>query len=332
MALITENISLQAITVLNGETCAKGCAERDECVFAAVSNIGNESNPSLYVNDQGGQHDGWTETDLSTWTTEDPTDIAGAQDFIFIVNGAETLPLARSMDRGTTIAYLSGSTDMGTNNPFAADLITPDFIIVVGANGYVWVSDDYGTTWQTVSAGGATSENLTEVMICRDNPSVVYAVGANNAIIKSRDGGYSWFALTGPSATDALSALEVIAENELLVGNDDGELWQTTDGGNTWTEQAELPSLPASAAINAISCCACGSVEKHGACYLIVEDTAASEHIVLRNAGFGSAQWETEEGFTSLSLIPQDIVCCNNNRALVVGGDESNSGFTGLIS
>jgi photosystem II stability/assembly factor-like uncharacterized protein len=334
MALITQDVSLVAVASLNGEGCAKGCAEADECAFAVVSTLGNEGSPWFYVNQQGGQHSQWVGHGLTGWLTHDPTDIAGVKAFIIIVNGQEALPLARSQDYGATHAYLSGNTDMATHAPYAVDLLAPNHIVLVGADGYAWLSTDYGETWTTVEAGGATTEDLTKVVICRQNPSVIYAIGTSNAIIKSENGGYTWVALTGPSAGDDLIALEVLNQNDLLVGNDDGELWYSTDGGETWTMQAELPSTPANAKVTAISCCACGSVEKAGVCYLTMEDTglATIEHVVYRNAGWGPAQWEIETGFDDLALVPEDVVCCDNNRALVVGGNGTNEGFTGLIS
>jgi len=332
MALISRNVSLVAVTSLNGEGCAKGCAEADECAFAVVSTLLASGSPYVYVNEEGGQHDQWVETELSTWTSGSPSDIVGVQDFILVVNPNETLPLARSMDKGTTFTFLSGNSDMASHAPHAADLLSPDKIIAVGADGYVYMSTDYGDTWETVDSGAATTESLTKVMICRDNPAVVYAIGANNAIIKSENGGYTWVALTGPSENDALTAIEVLHQNDVLVGNDDGELWYTTDGGESWSQQADLPSLPASASLKALSCCACGDVDKHGACYAAVEDTGSTDHVIYRNAGWGSGQWEIETGFDALDLAPADLVCCNNNRALVVGGDGSTEGFTGLIA
>jgi len=332
MALITQDVSLVAVAVLNGEGCAKGCAERDDCAFAVVSNLGNEGSPWVYVNEEGGQHDQWSGVGLTTWTTEDPTDIVGVKSFIMVVSGSETLPLARSMDKGTTFAFLSGATDMTSNAPYAADLITPDKILMVGANGYVWMSTDYGETWSTVDNGAATTEDLKKIMICRQNPAVVYAIGDNNAIIKSINGGYNWVALTGPSAADALTALEVLNENDVLVGNDDMELWYTVDGGTSWTQQSTLPGLPTAGKISAISCCACGAVEKAGVCFLVVQDTDGSSHVAYRNAGWGAAQWESETGYLSMSLAPEDVICCENNRALIAGGNGTNEGFTGLIS
>lgn len=332
MPVPTQDVSYVAVTSLNGETCAKGCAEAEACAFAIVSNIGNEGSPWAYVNKLGGAHSQWEGIGLTGWTVGDPTDIFGVMDFVMIVNGSEALPLARSQDKLSTVAYLSGNTDMTSHNPYAGDTISPDFIVLVGADGYVWVSSDYGETWLTTSSGGATTQDLTKVMICRQDPSVVYAIGASNAIIKSDNGGYSWYALTGPSAGDALTALEVLNQNDVLVGNDDGELWQTTDGGVSWTQQAELPSLPAAASVKAISCCSCGSVEKSGVCYIAVEDTGASAHYVARNAGAASGQWEIETGFADFDLAPEDVVCCNNNRALVVGGNGTNFGLLGLMS
>lgn len=338
MPLIQEAVSLVAVTSLNGESCAKGCAEGDECAFAAVSVLELAGSPWLYVNQAGGAHAEWVALELASWTTEDPTDVFGVGDLIIVVNGAEALPLARSMDKGVSVAYLAGNTDMTTYPPLAGDAITPDKLILVGTDGYVWMSTDFGDTWTTVDAGGASSgEDLTKVVICRQNPAVIYAVGANNAIVKSENGGYTWVGLTGPSAGDALVALEVLHQNDLLVGNDDGELWYSADGGETWVMQGAFPGLPAAASLNAISCCACGSMDKHGVCYAVVEDTSSlsfgvGAHMLYRNAGWGANQWEAETGFGLLNLPPLDVVCCHNNRALVVGGNGTDEGFTGLIA
>jgi len=333
MALILQDVSIVAVASLNGEGCAKGCAEAEECAFAVVSTLGDEVSPLLYVNESGGAHNGWTALSLATWTLGDPTDVFGVKSFIMAISGGEALPLARSQDKGVSVTYLAGHADMATHAPYAGDMLSPDKIVIVGADGYVWLSTDYGETWETEDSGGATIEDLTKVMICRQNDAVIYAIGANNALIKSQNGGYTWFALTGPSAGDALTALEITNENDLLIGNDDGELWESSDGGVTWTQQAELPDLPTTASLNAISCCSCGPVDKAGVCYAIIEDTGlTTAHVVYRNAGYGSAQWEVEHGFGDLTMAPEDIVCCENNRALVVGGDGDDEGFTGLIS
>ena len=332
MALILQDVSIVAVASLNGEGCAKGCAEAEECAFAIVSTLGDEAAPLLYVNESGGQHDSWTALSLADWTTEDPTDVFGVKSFIMVINGGETLPLARSQDKGATVTYLAGHADMATYEPYAGDMLSPDKIVIVGGSGYVWLSTDYGQTFTTVDSGGATTEDLTKVQICRQNAAVIYAIGAANALIKSENGGYTWFALTGPSAADGLTALEIVNENDLLIGNDDGELWESSDGGDSWTQQADLPDLPTTASLNAISCCSCGPVDKAGTCYAIVEDTTAAAHVVYRNAGYGSAQWYVPQGGGALTEAPADIVCCENNRALVVGGDGDDEGFTGLIS
>jgi hypothetical protein len=328
----TQDVSLVAVTALNGESCAKGCTEGGSCSFAIISNLGNEGSPWMYINNEGGLVDACSGLGLTSWTTEDPTDIFGVLSAVFVINGAESLPIARSLDKGVSVTYLSGASDMADNNPYAGDMLNPTKIVVVGANGYIWISTDLGATWLTTSTGEATSEDLKAVKISPTNPSVIYAIGDNNAVVKSINGGYNWFALTGPSASDNLTAIEIVGENEVLIGNDDGELHQTVDGGTTWTQQDTLPSLPAAASISGISCCACGSVDKHGVCYAAVEDTGSTAHIILRNAGWASGQWELEEGFNGLDIAPVDIVCCNNNLAMVVAGNGTNGSAIGVIS
>jgi len=335
MAEITQDVSIAAAVSLNGEGCAKGCAEAEECAFAIVSVLGNEGSPWLYVNEKGGIFSQWSGIGLTSWTTEDPSDVFGVGDFLTVINGGETLPLAVSGDKGSSVSYVAGATSMATYEPYAGDCVHPSLCIIVGGTGRVWLSTDYGQTYTEVESGSATAQNLTKVKICRRNPSVVYAIGASNAIIKSTNGGYSWFALTGPSATDALTAIEIVGENDVLVGNDDGELWQTTDGGETWTQQAELPDLDSSPAITAISSCPCGSIDKAGVTYVVATgDGLPAQHKVYRNTGWGTGQWVAETGFDALTTdyAPADVVCCDNNRALVVGGDGANTGFVAVIS
>jgi photosystem II stability/assembly factor-like uncharacterized protein len=286
----------------------------------------------VYVNDEGGEAGEWTETELTTWTTESPDDIICRGDFIMVVNGAESLPLARSIDGGTNFTYLSGNTDMASHALAAIDAIHQDFLIAVGADGYVYLSDDGGDTWTTVDAGDATTENLTKVWIVRTNPSVVYALGANNALIKSENGGYSWFALTGPSASDAL--VDIVAPNEydVLVLNDDAELWYSTDGGTTWTEMADLPQLVTTPVGVAMAACNCGTVHAAGTLYVAVKDGSSAAHKIYRNAGWGSGQFEIEQSCDDLPEEPADMMCCHSNLAMVVGGDGSTYGWVGLLS
>ncbi len=332
MAYITQAVSLTAVAALNGGDCGKGCAPGTRATFAAVSTAVSGGAPYLYVNAHDGAHDQWDALALTGWT-HDTTDVFGFQDFIMVVNGEETLPLARSVDGGKSVTFLPGNTDMATHPPLAGDMLTPDKQVLVGKDGYIYLSTDHGDTWQTVDAGVASSgEDLTQVRICRQNPAVLYASGANGAIAASYNGGYAWVPLTAPSGDD-ITALEVLHENEILVGTDALELHHSLDGGESWIKQADLPSLPTAGSIVALFCCACGAVEKHGVCYAVPADSSiAAAHRIYRNAGWGSGQWEIETGCASLPAEPADLAAAHNNLALVVGGNGTTTGFVGLLS
>ena len=189
MPCITQAVSLTAVVALSDENCGKGCAPGAHATFAAVSTAVSGGAPYLYVNAHDGAHDQWEALALTGWT-HDTTDVFGFQDFIMVVNGEETLPLARSVDGGKSVTYLAGNTDMATHPPLAGDMLTPDKQVLVGKDGYIYLSTDHGDTWQTVDAGVASSgEDLTQVRICRQNPAVLYASGANGAIAASYNGG-----------------------------------------------------------------------------------------------------------------------------------------------
>lgn len=332
MGYITEEVSLTAVAVLSGGDCAKGCASGTLATFAAVSTAVSQGAPYLYINHHDGAHAEWDATSLAPWVGN-PTDVFGFQDFVIVVSGSDVLPLARSMDGGASVTFLAGGTDMATHAPLAGDLITPDKIVLVGTDGYIYLSTDYGDTFETVDAGVASGgADLTQVKFCRQDPAILYAAGVGGVVVASYNGGYAWVALESPGGDD-ITALEVLHENEALVGTDALDLWYTTDGGATWQEQAALPSLPTAGSIVALACCACGSVEKHGVCYAVAADSGiAAAHRVYRNAGWGSGQWEIETGCASMPYTPSDLAAAHNNLALVVGGNGTNAGFTGRLS
>jgi len=324
---IDEAISLVDVDVCRPEKCP-GCDPQEECVVVAVSNRLTAAGSFLYLNYYGGDLDQWEDgITLSNWTNsgEDATSVLCLGDFILVTsNGAGAVYYTD--DLGTTLVEHS-ETEWGTDGPNNSDALDQIFIVTVHDNGAVWGTYDAGRTWTELEDGLATTENLYHVMFARDNPQVIYACGDNNALIKSENGGKNWFALTGPSAGDGLSALWVKTQYHILVGNDDGEVWESSDGGESWSQQDPLPNLPAAPIVEGFVECECDGL------FAIVGHTGSTGHRVYRNVdGGASGRWYIPENVATPTYRPKAITCCDINRAIIVGGDGSTNGNVILLA
>lgn len=308
-----------AVSVCRPEQCPSCDDSNRECIVVASTSLVAAASPILYVNTNGGDPDSWTSISLTEWTTGDADDVLCMGNLTIVVSTTEA-EILRSNNRGTTRQQVSIS-DFAANPPTCIDGIDQSFIVMGGQNGYVYGSYDGGRTWDVLTGGGVTTENINEIMIDRNNPNVVYAVGANNAIIKTENAGVTWQALTGPSPSDALLTIWVEDVQNLIVVNDDNEIWETTDGGASWSQQTALdfatsPVTLTNAAIVRID---------HDVYYLTATD--GTESAIFRNVdGGASGYWEALD--QSPSGPPLDVAACDSNRAVIVGGETTN----GLIT
>ena len=106
-------------------------------------------------------------------------------------------------------------------------------IFLGGDGGYVYklATPTGGATVK--DAGDATTQNLNAIHGYKDQ---IVAVGESNAFILSEDNGENWSAKTGPNSGESLTAVWVHDEDIFFVGCLDGDLYYTTDAGDTWTQ------------------------------------------------------------------------------------------------
>lgn len=332
----SEPVSWVDVDVCHGDLCATDCGPGEYCKFAAVSTIEAAGSPYLKIIefDANGAVT-YTTYELTEWTADGANAVLCLGSYVFIVSDGEALPILRSRDGGATRVALDGNTDMVANPPTCIDGIDLSQIVMGGENGYVYASYDGGDSWVTVSAGTATTEDISRIMICREDPTIIYAIGANNALIKSENGGRLWYALTGPSAGDGLTALDVYNAFDVRVGNDDGELWETEDGGESWT-QASAPIVGAGAEIRDITHCGCRVSFLAQADTSVTSFAQDTEQRLYRNVKEGS-YWELPTGgelaVPAEGHEPYAVACCQNgNQGVIVGGDGTIDGFIGIIS
>lgn len=320
---LDEAVYLVDVDVCRPEACP-GCDPQEDCVLVTVSSQETNGTPYLYVNDNGGDLDQWDDgIALASWTGagEDPSAILCLGDLVVIPSNVAGA-VYYSDDLGTTLVEVT-ETDWATNGMNDIDGLDHTFIVMVGDAGHIWVSYDAARNWELSDDGLATTQNLTRVMIARDNPLVIYAAGASNALVKTENGGKNWYALTGPCAGDAITALYVKNQYDVLVGNDDGEIHQTEDGGESWAQQTDLPDLPAAPMLVDIIGCGCDGV------YAIVYHTGGTGHRIYRNIDGGAdGRWYIPENVpTPPDQRQRRMACCDINTAVSVGG----SGDTGSV-
>ena len=94
-----------------------------------------------------------------------------------------------------------------------------------------------GLRW-TVSALG--SGDYYEIAFTEDG----VAVGLRATVFRSRDGGSNWFPIEGFGITRSHDSTLIAAEGVLVVGKQEGEIYVSTDKGETWTLNQTVDPVP----------------------------------------------------------------------------------------
>jgi hypothetical protein len=124
---------------------------------------------------------------------------------------------------------------------------------------------------------------------------------------------------TGTAGTGP-TALWVVNQSIVLVGTDAGEIFQTLDGGTTWTEQTDLPgaTVKANVTINDFDGCGCDVI------YMVARESGGAGDRIYRNVDGGAqGRWYEPPDIDAptAGAGPVDaITCCGPNHAVGVGG------------
>jgi len=248
--------------------CGREIGDGEWGVAVADSNYGSATANVWYTDDYG-----------ASWTicSTDPFAATDADISSCVILPGETAPrfiVARGTVESDYGARASISDDWGAtwsevnvggnaNGSYINGLFKygVGLIWAVGNGGYIWYTEDRGTTWtEILPATTGVAVELWDIHSPPDDSSLLYVVGESNTIIKSEDTGESWSSVSGPAdGTEALYAVDVDSEYKFFVGGqiDAGEecLWVTEDGGTNWTALAFTGSTTASGEVRRFRQC-----------------------------------------------------------------------------
>lgn len=156
-------------------------------------------------------------------------DIRCDGDVVIAING-EASEYAYSWNAGQTFSVVTTPPSL-INKIF---ILSPTKIWFVGQAGYIGYSANRGATVSSQTSG--TTQSLNDISAA--DSLTLYAVGDNNTLLKTIDGGTIWSPLTGPAAdifpNDLYRVMAVAGTDTVFVGDEQGNLYRSRDGGDTW--------------------------------------------------------------------------------------------------
>ena len=324
---ITETQDFNGIDVLEDGRCEGDCgAEIPECSWVVVG-----ANASYGV--AHGQV--WYSQDGAlTWTltTTDPFADNSANISKMLILPGETYPRIiafRGNVSGLYAARCSISDDWGANwtevdmggnlngsyinNAFAYN---SGLIFAVGNGGDIWYSVDRAASW-TMITDAVTGVTVDLQDIHTPDANTIFAVGNNNTVIRSEDGGDTWTTLTGPAnAVENLYTVQAPTTYRVIVGGeiDANEecLWDSTDGGTTWSAVAFEGSTTASGRVRRVRVTSDAPIQH----MVMIHGTGTSDDRFLRTLD-GGATWERHTAVTNAGY--NDLAICDINTAYAAG-------------
>ena len=151
--------------------------------------------------------------------------------------------LLRSQDRGETWLRLNHGLD--NTNVLNTLAIAPgelSMLYASTAGDGIYRSENGGDTWETANAG-LDSLDIRWVEVSPVNAQLAFAQTQDGRLYRTEDGGDQWSMVLAD--IPATTLMTVADGSSHLLGDEQGQVWQSNDGGATWQAIAELTDVGA---------------------------------------------------------------------------------------
>jgi uncharacterized protein (TIGR03437 family) len=152
--------------------------------------------------------------------------------------------IVRSTDQGVT--WTAAADALPLASALAVDPVNPsNTYALLLQSGALYKSSNGGVNWQNTGATFLSSYAVDQIAINPKTPTTMY-LWANYVIFRSTDGAQSWQPLSIPNSNNSISAFALApSQPNLLYASASsifGPVFQSTDGGTTWTQGASNAS------------------------------------------------------------------------------------------
>lgn len=329
---IAETTDINDVVFCNSGQCAGDCGEQKDAGTDgfAVSDGSTASPPA--------DADVWiTEDKGDTWANATglvPSPFAGGDIMaavcfpigkdttrLLVASGQKAgyAQVAYSDDDGATWSTVNvGTTDWeGASGAGALYAIDWTHIWFATDHGRIYFSDDGGLTWASeASALTASSAWPLNVVVFVDYDNG-WAAGNNDIVMRTTDGGSTWTALTSPTSSDNVTALDAWTKYRAIIGSNAGQVFETWDGGVNW----EAKTYTGQAATDTIRFV---QFTNDVVGYMVVNTNAPLGYV--HRSKDGGATWERLTTPTNAGLNSVEVI--DENLAYVAGNAQ---GGTGVI-
>ena len=228
------------VVICDVPSCGECEDESDGCetVYAVDSGVSGSPGTSpdlLYSTDKAAT---WAGEDVNTLGPAEPAGaLACLDEYVVVVSAASnSLHYKEKTEIGTVGGWTENATGFVVTGEPRDIWSVGTYAFIAGDGGYVYGTEDPVDGVTVLDAGVTTTEDLLAVHAISEIFAV--AVGTNDAIVYTSNG-TTWQLAGGDTGSAAdLLCVWVVDEDHWWVGTDDGEMFYTLDGGDTWTEQA----------------------------------------------------------------------------------------------
>lgn len=193
---------------------------------------------------------------------------------------------------------------------------------IVGANGYIYKSENPTSGVEVIDAGVSTTSHLLAVHAISEEFAV--AVGEDGVIVTISNDLATRLASSPVGIGVDILTVRVKSENEWFIGTDAGTFFRTLDSGVTWTND----SAKLSGTKTAVT-----SIRMSSASVMYVSGTVGGNGAiwVSVNGGYTFERQKQGTGIIPLGDVIDALAVCESDVDFVVGVGLANNGTDGFI-